>query len=161
MADEITADFEKRYDGGPSICAAFRIPLGSPHVTVLFGPSGAGKTTVLRCLAGLERPERGRIRFASEMWVDTDAGIMTAPQARGVGYLFQDYALFPHLTVAGNITYAIHDLDREEQHTRLAEMLRFLRLEGLEDRRPAQLSRGPQQPGWLARVVGRPPPPLL
>src|SRR3989441_1768565 len=62
MANEITADFEKRYDGGPSICAALRVPLGSPHVTVLFGPSGAGKTTVLRCLAGLERPERGRIR---------------------------------------------------------------------------------------------------
>src|SRR3989442_4350708 len=155
MADEITADFEKRYDGGPSICAALRIPLGSPHVTVLFGPSGAGKTTVLRCLAGLERPERGRIRFASEMWVDADAGVMAPPQARGVGYLFQDYALFPHLTVAGNITYAIHDLDRVERHVRLAEMLRLLRLEGLGGRRPAQLSRGPRQRVGLGRVLGR------
>ena len=161
MADEITADFEKRYDGGPSICAALRIPLGSPHVTVLFGPSGAGKTTVLRCLAGLERPERGRIRFASEMWVDADAGVMAPPQARGVGYLFQDYALFPHLTVAGNITYAIHDLDRVEQHVRLAEMLRLLRLEGLEDRRPAQLSGGQQQRVALARVLARRPRLLL
>ena len=107
MADEMTADFEKRYNGGPTIRAALGLPVGRSHVTVLFGPSGAGKTTVLRCLAGLERPERGRIRFARETWVDTDVGVMAPPQARGVGYLFQDYALFPHLTVAGNITYEI------------------------------------------------------
>src|SRR2546426_5078053 len=82
MADEMTADFEKRYNGGPTIRAALGLPVGRSHVTVLFGPSGAGKTTVLRCLAGLERPERGRIRFASEMWVDADAGVMAPPQAR-------------------------------------------------------------------------------
>src|SRR2546426_6386902 len=161
MAAEMTADFEKRYNGGPTIRAALGVPLGRSHVTVLFGPSGAGKTTVLRCLAGLERPERGRVRFASETWVDTDVGVMAPPQARGVGYLFQDYALFPHLTVAGNITYAIHDLDRVERHVRLAEMLHLLRLEGLEDRRPAQLSGGQQQRVALARVLARRPRLLL
>src|SRR2546427_12756085 len=97
MADEITADFEKRYDGGPSICAALRVPLGSPHVTVLFGPSGAGKTPALRCLAGLARPERGRIGSATEMWVDADAGVMAPPQALGVGQLFQAYNPFTQL----------------------------------------------------------------
>jgi len=153
MADEMTADFEKRYNGGPTIRAALGLPVGRSHVTVLFGPSGAGKTTVLRCLAGLERPERGRVRFASETWVDTDVGVMAPPQARGVGYLFQDYALFPHLTVAGNITYAIHDLDSRERRVRLDEMIRLLRLEGLEDRRPAQLSGGQQQRVALARVL--------
>src|SRR2546426_10368731 len=161
MADEMTADFEKRYNGGPTIRAALGLPAGRSHVTVLFGPSGAGKTTVLRCFAGLERPERGRIRLASEMWVDADAGVMAPPQARGVGYLFQDYALFPHLTVAGNITYAIHDLDRVERRLRLAEMLRLLRLEGVEGRRPAQLSGGAEQRGGAARGLGRRPPPLL
>src|SRR5207247_9049787 len=109
------------------------------------------------CLAGLERPERGRIRFASEMWVDAVAGVMVPPQARGVGYLFQDYALFPHLTVAGNMTYAIHDLDRVERHLRLAEMLCLLPPDGVEDRRPAQLSGGQQQRVALARVLARRP----
>src|SRR6059036_136219 len=99
MADEITADFEKRYDGGPSICAALRVPLGSPHVTVLFGPSGSGKTTVLRCLAGLETPEHGAIRCGSQVWFDAGRGVNLPPQRRDIGYLSQDYALFPHLTV--------------------------------------------------------------
>src|SRR2546426_7741056 len=161
MAAEMTADFEKRYNGGPTIRAALGLPVGRSHVTVLFGPSGAGKTTVLRCLAGLERPERGRVRFASETWLDTDVGVMAPPQARGVGYLFQDYALFPHLTVAGNITYAIHDLDSRERRVRLDEMIRLLRLEGLEDRRPAQLSGGQQQRVALARVLARRPRLLL
>src|SRR2546426_9857340 len=134
MADEMTADFEKRYNGGPTIRAALGLPIGRSHVTVLFGPSGAGKTTVLRSLAGLERPERGRVRFAREAWVHTEVGAMAPPQARGVGYLFQDYALFPHLTAAGNITDAIHDLDSRERRVRLDEMIRLLRLEGLEDR---------------------------
>jgi len=161
MADEMTADFEKRYNGGPTIRATLRLPVGRPHVMVLFGPSGSGKTTILRCLAGLERPSRGRITFAGETWFDAETGGQAPPQTRAIGYLFQDYALFPHLTVAGNITYAIHDLDREERHARLAEMLRLLRLEGLEDRRPAQLSGGQQQRVALARVLVRRPRLLL
>jgi molybdate transport system ATP-binding protein len=161
MADEMTADFEKRYNGGPSIHGAFRLPVGKPHVLVLFGPSGSGKSTILRCLAGLEQPSRGRITFAGEIWFDAEAGVQTPPQARAIGYLFQDYALFPHLTIAGNITYAIHDLDPKERRARLAEMLRLLQLEGLEDRRPAQLSGGQQQRVALARVLARRPRLLL
>ena len=157
MADEITAAFEKVYDGGPSICAALRVPLARPHVTVLFGPSGSGKTTVLRCLAGLERPARGRITCAGETWFDAEAGILASPQARAIGYLSQDYALFPHLTVFGNITYALKGVSPTERAARVRELLGLLRLEGLADRRPAQLSGGQQQRVALARALARRP----
>ncbi len=161
MADEMTAAFEKTYNGGPAVHGTLQLPVGKPHVTVLFGPSGSGKTTVLRCLAGLERPSRGRIEFAGETWFDAEAGVQASPQARAIGYLFQDYALFPHLTVAGNITYAIPDLNRNERQARLNEMLHLLRLEGLDDRRPTQLSGGQQQRVALARVLARRPRLLL
>ena len=161
MADEMTADFEKRYNGGPSIQGVLRLPVGKPHVLVLFGPSGSGKTTILRCLAGLERPSRGRIAFAGETWFDAEAGVQTSPQARAIGYLFQDYALFPHLTVAGNIMYALQGADRSGRDARVQELLRLLQLDGLEDRRPAQLSGGQQQRVALARVLARRPRLLL
>ncbi len=161
MADEVTVAFEKTYNGSPSIHGSFRLPAGRPHVLVLYGPSGVGKTTVLRCLAGLERPTRGRISFASDTWFDAGAGLHAPPQARGVGYLFQDYALFPHLTVAGNITYAIHNAAPDERRARLGDMLRLLKLDGLEDRRPAQLSGGQQQRVALARALIRRPRLLL
>jgi molybdate transport system ATP-binding protein len=161
MADEMTAVFEKTYNGGPAIHGTLQFPVGKPHVLVLFGPSGSGKTTILRCLAGLERPSRGRIEFAGETWFDAEAGVQAPPQARAIGYLFQDYALFPHLTVAGNIAYALHDADRGDREARVQELLRLLRLEGLEDRRPAQLSGGQQQRVALARVLARRPRLLL
>ena len=157
----MTADFEKTYSGGPSIHGTLRLPVGKPHVTVLFGPSGSGKTTVLRCLAGLERPSRGRITFAGETWFDAEARVQTPPQARAIGYLFQDYALFPHLTVAGNITYALREAGAGACARRVQEMLHLLQLQGLEDRRPAQLSGGQQQRVALARVLVRRPQLLL
>jgi molybdate transport system ATP-binding protein len=153
MADEMTAAFEKAYDNGPSIRVDLRVPLGRPHVLVLFGPSGSGKTTVLRCLAGLERPTHGRIGFAGETWFDAETGVQTPPQARDIGYLFQDYALFPHLAVAGNIAYALKGTGAGERARRVEEMLQLLHLEGLENRRPAQLSGGQQQRVALARVL--------
>jgi molybdate transport system ATP-binding protein len=160
MAHEITADFEKVYQEGPSIRVALRLPIGRPHVTVLFGPSGSGKTTVLRCLAGLERPRRGSISFDGEIWFDADTNVMMPPQQRGVGYLFQDYALFPHLTVSGNIGYALSRMNAGARASRIRELLKLLRLEGLENRRPGQLSGGQQQRVALARVLA-PRPRLL
>ncbi len=161
MADEMTAAFEKAYNGGPSIHGAFRLPVGKPHVMVLFGPSGSGKTTILRCLAGLERPSRGRITFAGETWFDAETRIHAPPQARAVGYLFQDYALFPHLTVAGNISYALQGTDADDCERRVQELLDLLHLQGLAERRPAQLSGGQQQRVALARVLARRPRLLL
>src|SRR5688572_17438577 len=105
MTAELEAKFEKRFSGGPSIHFEFAGLTKGHSITVLFGPSGCGKTTVLRSLAGLERPENAFIRFGQEVWLDSKASTCRTPQQRGVGLLFQDYALFPHLTVAGNIGY--------------------------------------------------------
>ena len=161
MADEITADFEKAYPAGPTIHGVLRVPLGRPHVTVLFGPSGSGKTTVLRCLAGLERPTRGRIMFGTETWFDANTGKTASPQSRSIGYLFQDYALFPHLTVADNIAYALKGMSHAERVAQMHPLIRLLQLEGLEARRPGQLSGGQQQRVALARVLARRPRLLL
>ncbi|MEW6544825.1 MAG: ABC transporter ATP-binding protein [Nitrospirota bacterium] len=160
-AEELVAEFEKRYDGGPAVAVSFRLPVGRPSVLVLFGPSGTGKTTVLRCLAGLERITAGSIRFAGEIWAQAESGLLVRPQARSVGYLHQDYALFPHLTVAGNTAYALSRLSHEQRAARVRDMVRLCKLDGLEDRYPSQLSGGQQQRVGLARVLASRPRLLL
>src|ERR1043166_7482525 len=100
---ELTAAFEKHFPGGPVITVDLCHPADACSLPVLFGRSGSGKSTTLRCLAGLEQPESGTIRFGDEIWFDAARGIFLPPQRRRIGYLFQDYALFPHLSVAQNI----------------------------------------------------------
>jgi len=161
MSAELTAEFDRRFPGGPAVAAALRLPTDAFSVTVLFGPSGSGKTTVLRCLAGLDRPGRGHIRFEAETWFDADRGVCLSPQRRGVGYLAQEYALFPHLTVAGNVAYGLGHLGPAERRRRTAEVLELFGLTGLEGRWPKQLSGGEQQRVALARAVVRRPRLLL
>jgi molybdate transport system ATP-binding protein len=161
MSADLMADFEKRFAGGPVIRAHLVRPTDAFSVTVLFGPSGSGKTTILRCLAGLERPDAGWIRWREEAWFDAAQGIFLPPQRRGAGYLFQDYALFPHMRVAGNIRYGITPLPRAERRRRVAELLDLLQLKGLEQRYPKQLSGGQQQRVALARALARRPQVLL
>ncbi len=166
MTAVLQAEFVRQFPGGPRI--ECRGPLmgparrdGSRALTVLFGPSGSGKTTVLRCLAGLERPQSGFIHFGEEIWFDAGRGIFLPPQRRGAGYLFQDYALFPHLTAAGNIAYGLKGLvGRGEQRRRVGELLSLLGLAGLQERYPRQLSGGQQQRVALARALA-PRPRLL
>src|SRR6185503_151724 len=118
-----------------------------------FGASGAGKTTILRCLAGLERPTRGTIRFGQEIWFDEQLGLERTPQERNIGYLFQEDALFPHLTAAENVGYGIAGLPRATRLERVEELLRFVRLGGRGDRRPRELSGGERQRIALARAL--------
>jgi molybdate transport system ATP-binding protein len=115
---------------------------------------------MLRCLAGLETPDQGTVRFDGETWFDAVAGIRLSPQRRGIGYLFQDYALFPHLDVATNIAFGLQRATQAERSQRVAELLSLLRLEGLERRMPQELSGGQQQRVALARTVA-PRPRLL
>lgn len=137
------------------------MPVDRPHVAVLFGLSGSGKTTVLRCLAGLEQLTAGRILFNGDVWADVEQGIMVSPQRRAVGFLFQDYALFPHKTVAQNIAYGMSGRSRAERQIQVAELIEQMQLTGLENRRPQALSGGQQQRVALARALARNPRLLL
>src|SRR5690606_5835653 len=106
----------------------------------LIGPSGSGKSTLVRSIAGLYRPHDGRIVTGGDTWLDTDAGVDLAPQARRVGLVFQDYALFPHLTALDNVRLAMLDESEAERTRRATELLARVHLVGLEHRRPDQLS---------------------
>ncbi len=163
MAAELNAlsfHFEKRFPGGAIVKADLQLPMASGGVTVLFGPSGAGKTTILRCLAGLERPEQGFIRCGEEIWYDAERGVSRPPQERRVGYLFQDYAVFPHLTARQNVEYGLMNWKAALRRERVASMLDLLELRGLEDRHSRQLSGGELQRVALARALA-PNPRLL
>ncbi len=160
MARTLTFEFERRFHRGPTIRAGGALSLDDGLVTVLFGPSGSGKTTVLRALAGLERPDAGTIRFAGETWFDAATGISVPPQRRGVGLLFQEYALFPHLSVAANVGYGVRRLGARERDARVRALAERLRIVELLGRRPAQLSGGQRQRVALARALA-PSPRLL
>ena len=160
MAAEIIVDVTKTFPGRTSIRASFRYPVESSTVLILFGPSGSGKTTILRSVAGLEWPEEGTIQFVSRTWLDTASRITVPPQDRHIGYMAQDYALFPNYSVVGNIAYGLGDLTPAGRTARVQEMVELFHLTGLEDARPRELSGGQQQRVALARAVA-PRPQLL
>jgi molybdenum ABC transporter ATP-binding protein len=122
------------------------------ETVALVGPSGAGKTSVLRAVAGLARPDRGKIACGEELWFDSSGRIDRRPEERSVGFVFQEYALFPHLSVARNVTFGG---DRSDG------ILKRLRIEQLADARPAELSGGERQRVALARALARDPRVLL
>jgi molybdate transport system ATP-binding protein len=130
------------------------------RVLVLFGPSGCGKTTTLRCLAGLEHPDAGTIRFGERVWFDAARRVAVPPQERALGFVPQDHALFPHLSVDENIEFGLFRLPPQQRRTRREELIALLQLGGLGRRRPGELSGGQKQRVALARAVA-PRPKLL
>ena len=126
--------------------------VGRGEVVALLGPSGCGKTTLLRLIAGFERPDHGSVTVAGRL--AAAPGTWTAPEARRVGMVFQDYALFPHLTVAANVGFG---LSRRERATRVPELLSIVGLSGLDRRYPHELSGGQQQRVALARALAPSP----
>ena len=143
-------------DGSLRLAAEFEVRPG--EAVALLGRSGAGKTTILRMLAGLLAPEEGRVEAWGEVWTDVAAGVHAPPGARGLGFMFQDYALFPNMTVAENLRFA---LKPGQAPAIVGELLDMVDLAGLSDRRPAQLSGGQQQRAALARALVQRPRLLL
>ena len=131
------------------------------EILALVGPSGSGKTTVLRSIAGLYAPSGGRILCNGSVWLDCDAGINVPARARRVGMVFQSYALFPHRSAAENVMEALGDLPAEARRDQARLLLARVHLNGLEDRRPAELSGGEQQRVAVARALARRPEVLL
>jgi len=152
----VTVAIRKRL-GTFSLDASFEVPAG---ITALFGPSGSGKTLTLRCIAGLVRPDSGRIAVGERVLFDSARRIDVPTRERRIGYLFQHYALFPHLTVAANVAYGLHRLPRAARAARVAELLRMVELEAYANRKPRELSGGQQQRVALARALA-PAPDLL
>lgn len=143
------------------------IPLAAEFVCqpgellALVGPSGSGKTTLLRTIAGLYRPQGGRVECAGEVWFDAERKHSLSPQRRQVGIVFQDYALFPHLTASQNIQLPLRHLPQPQRHELAEQWLAKVRLDGLGKRYPNALSGGQRQRVALARALARDPKVLL
>ena len=119
----------------------------------LLGQSGCGKSMTLRCIAGIVKPDKGKIISNGKVFFDSEKKINLTPQQRNIGFLFQNYALFPHMSVKQNIQLGIEKLSKEEKDEITKKYLKKFRLEGFEDRYPWQLSGGQQQRIALARAL--------
>lgn len=129
----------------------FTLKIEKGEVISILGRSGSGKSTVLRLLAGLEKPEKGRLVIQDEVLFDNKTFLQ--PEKRGIGMVFQDYALFPHLTVAKNILFGLFRMKKAEKKKRLQEVLELVELQDFGKRYPHQLSGGQQQRVAIARAV--------
>ena len=149
-----------RHLNGFDLEVSFRVD--DPTETLaLLGPSGCGKSMTLKCIAGIVAPDEGRIVLNDRVLFDSAARVNLRPQERRVGYLFQNYALFPNMTVEQNVGVGVLGVSREERAARVAEQLAAFRLEGLAAKRPAELSGGQQQRVALARIMASRPELLL
>lgn len=146
----------KKVWNGFKLDVAFEVPHG--RITALFGPSGAGKSTILRIISGLEVADTGIITYGKEIWYDRMQRICLSPQQRSVGLVFQDFALFPHMTVEKNVAYGIKEKKRLNE---INELLSLVGLSGYEHHYPAQLSGGQKQRVALVRALAMRPDLLL
>lgn len=143
------------YKGKFTLEADFTVEKG--EFLTIFGKSGSGKTTILRMIAGLEKPDEGYIEFDGKVYLDSSKKINLPPQKRNVGFVFQNYALFPNMTVYENVAYAVD----KKQLDRVDEVLKTVELYSLKDRYPSSLSGGQQQRVALARAIVKNPDILL
>ena len=153
----LMVDIEKRL-GSFTLVSKFET---ENEAMALLGASGCGKSVTLKCIAGIMKPDRGRIELDGEVLFDSEKHIDLSPQERRIGYLFQQYALFPNMTVLQNIMCGVRSGSKEEKRHKALEHIRIFRLEGLEDKHPSQLSGGQQQRVALARIMASEPRAIL
>ena len=150
----IEIDIEKSFKNkNEQINFHFKTTIKDNSLNAIFGQSGSGKTTLLRLLSGLETPDKGYIKVDDQIWFDSDKKIDLAPQKRDVGFVFQDYALFPNMSVIDNLRFA----QREKNEDFLQELLEIVELKELQNKLPDALSGGQKQRTALARAVARKP----
>jgi molybdate transport system ATP-binding protein len=154
----LAVDIRRRLSSSFALEANFAAP---PGITILFGRSGSGKTTLLNCIAGLLRPDAGRIALDSRVLFDAAAQIDLPPARRSVGFLFQDLALFPHLTIEENVEYGLAKLSANTRRERAAVTLDAMRVGSLARRKPSEISGGEKQRAALARSLVTDPAMLL
>ena len=155
----IAVNITKRLDTAEgSINAHFELTINDGEFLTLFGPSGAGKTTLMRMISGLETPDSGRIEVDAEVWFDSSKKINLPPQRRSIGFVFQDYALFPTMSVRENLLFAA---DNAQQRANVDELIELVELTQLSNRLPSTLSGGQKQRVALARALVRHPKILL
>jgi molybdate transport system ATP-binding protein len=154
---ELIVDIKKKL---PGFLLSVNFTAGSEAIGLL-GASGAGKTMTLRCIAGIEKPDSGTIVLNGQVLYDSKKGINLPIRKRKIGFLFQNYALFPHMTVEENIGFGLEKLSKNQRSEAVGRQIQMIKLEGLEKRYPFQLSGGQQQRVALARALAIEPPALL
>jgi iron(III) transport system ATP-binding protein len=157
--DAVTVRYARGTPGRAAVDGA-SLGLAQGQIGALLGPSGCGKTSLLRAVAGLERVAAGRVSIDGQVLADAQAGVHVAPEARRIGMVFQDYALFPHLSVEDNVAFGVAGLDRGARQARVRQMLELVGLAHAGRRAPHELSGGQQQRVALARALA-PAPRLL
>ena len=161
MAERAPGGLEVRLSQPGPIALEVELACAAGEVLALVGPSGSGKSTVLRCIAGVLRAASGRIAVDGEAWFDSATGVFLPPRERTVGFVFQNYALFPHMSAQANVEAALGHLPRDDRAARARALLDRVNLKGLESRRPWELSGGQQQRVAVARALARDPRALL
>jgi molybdate transport system ATP-binding protein len=153
LRDALTIQIHKRFSNGGH---DFTLDVGfalAPGITIIFGPSGAGKTTLLDCIAGLTTPDSGKIAAGDHVFLDAIHRTNLPVQSRRIGYVFQDLALFPHLTVGKNVEYGLAGVEKSERRKRSDAILESFRIAHVRERKPGEISGGERQRVALARAL--------
>ncbi|MDX9802093.1 MAG: ABC transporter ATP-binding protein [Spirochaetia bacterium] len=163
MAEILIENLVKQYQGGVKAVDSLSLKIADGEFVSFLGPSGCGKTTTLRMLAGLEEPTAGQISLDDKVLFSSSTGAYVPPEKRGMGLVFQSYALWPHMTVWNNIRFGLvqQKIPKQEQTERIAAVIKLLQIEGLEKRYSFQISGGQQQLVSLARMLALQPNVLL